>query len=368
MSAMPVILLVDDEPHVRAGLRTVLRRRRRDWGVLEAEGPDAAEALLDVAAADAVITDITMPGRDGLDLLRSLRARPDTADLPVVVLTGLATPDLKRRCLELGATDFLDKPADPDELVARMDNMLRLKAYQDAMKAQNAALERMVEARTAQLREANLELIWRLAHAAEARDNDTGQHVLRVGLYSRAVGAALGLGEPILNLLQHAALLHDVGKIAVPDAVLNKPGLLTPDERRIIERHCGQGHDILTRTTPSLLPLSGLGTDAAENPFLRMASNIALCHHERWDGSGYPHGLAGEDIPLEARIVAVADVFDALTSDRVYRDAVVLDEALDTMAQCRGHHFDPAVYDAFADSRVEILAIHACHADAVITL
>lgn len=363
MTDRPCILLVDDEPHVRDGLRTILARRRRAWRVLDAEGPDAAEAELARSRVDAVITDITMPRRDGLDLLASIRAEPRTRDIPVVVLTGLSSHDLKRRCLELGATDFLNKPADPDELVARMDNMLRLKSYQDDMKDRNRELERIVEARTAELRRANLEIIWRLARAAETRDTDTGQHVLRVGLYSRAIGEALGLEPTRLTVLQHAAMLHDVGKIGIPDRILNKPGSFTASERAAMEEHCRLGHALLTTDDPLRgLDVGGTYGDGS-NPFLEAAAAIALNHHERWDGTGYPDGLAGDAIPLEARITAVADVFDALAADRVYRAAMPIPRALAILEEGRGSHFDPAVLDAFHARLDEILELHARYAD-----
>lgn len=363
MSERPTILLVDDEPHVLEGLRTILARRRRDWIVLDAESPDAAEAVLARTRVDAVISDITMPRRNGLELLASIRAEQTTQDIPVVVLTGLSSHELKRRCLELGATDFLNKPADPDELVARMDNMLRLKAYQDAMKHRNRELERDVEARTAQLREANVEIIWRLARAAEMRDADTGLHVLRVGLYCRTIGEGLGLDPSRLTVLQHAALLHDVGKIGIPDSILNKPGALTGAECAAMEEHCHLGHAILTSDNPMRAMGGGGGPESDLNPFLQAAAAIALHHHERWDGCGYPYGLAGEDIPLEARITAVADVFDALTADRVYRAAMPVGKALDIMAAQREHHFDPAVLDAFHAGLETILSLHDRYAD-----
>ncbi|MEI8191388.1 MAG: HD domain-containing phosphohydrolase, partial [candidate division NC10 bacterium] len=323
---------------------------------------DAGQALQELQRADfdTVVCDVRMPGTSGLELLQTLRRTDRTRDLPVIMLTGVEDRDVRRQALDLGATDLLNKPADQDELIARIRSALRLKSYQDNLKAQNEILEATVLKRTAELVHSRMDIIWRLGKAAEYRDEDTGNHVARVGCYCRVIAETLGLPKGRVEMIFLASPLHDIGKIGIPDHVLLKPETLTPREWSIMQRHCEIGARILQQQSKAmdayeawsgkgLRPLNPENT-APHNPLLEMASMIALYHHERWDGLGYPTGLQGTAIPLEARIVAIADSYDALLSDRPYRAGFPEDVVLRTIRESAGHHFDPDVYVAFAKS------------------
>jgi putative two-component system response regulator len=356
----PRILIVDDEPHVLDAVRRVLRPEHEAWDLAFATTADQALAELRGGDFHVAICDVRMPGKDGLELLAELRAEGPTRDLPVVMLTGANEPDLKRRALDLGATDLLTKPADPEELIARIRSMLRLKAYQDDLKAQNEILEKAVRHRTAELTYSRTDIIWRLGKAAECRDEDTANHVVRVGCCCRVLAEALGLGTPHVEMIFLASPLHDIGKIGIPDHILLKPEALTPQEWTVMKRHCEIGARILaqqSKVMSAFLAWRGASESVGagmHNPLLETASAIALSHHERWDGLGYPSGLHGAQIPLEARICAIADSYDALLSERPYRSAFPEDVVLRTIREGAGHHFDPEVSAAFAES-IELL-------------
>jgi putative two-component system response regulator len=288
----------------------------------------------------------------------------------VIVLTAIADRPTRCQVLAEGATDFLTKPIDPAELGPRVSNILAVKGYQDRLLRYNHDLEKAVRERTTQLEQAYRQVALCLATAAEYRDNDTGLHVIRVGRYARLIGEELGIVNDHADLLEDAAQLHDVGKIGVPDAILLKPGRLSTEEFEVLKKHCNFGDRILrTEAAEPNRPLQrtvradGSTCRLASSPLLAMASRIALSHHEWWDGSGYPRGLAGEEIPLEGRITAVADVFDALSSKRCYKDAFPLDECFEIMQQERGTHFDPAVFDAFTACREALLEVRLRYAD-----
>jgi putative two-component system response regulator len=279
-----------------------------------------------------------------------------------LVLTASDDRKTKLRALELGATDFLAKPADPSELIPRVRNCLVVKAHQDHLRHYAQELEREVSKRTAQLEASTNYVIYCLARAAEFRDDETGRHVLRVGRYAGIIARQLGWSESQAVVLEQAAQLHDVGKIGIPDAVLLKPGKLTPEEFEIVRKHCGFGKKIFEPMTAdewhqwqyhAELGRRIIGDTTA--PVLQMAARIALTHHERWDGSGYPLGLASLDIPIEGRITAVADVFDALSTSRSYKPAFPLDRCFSILEDGRGSHFDPEVLDAFFAARGEVL-------------
>ncbi|OQX18011.1 MAG: hypothetical protein BWK76_08890 [Desulfobulbaceae bacterium A2] len=343
------LLFVDDEPLILRVIERLLRQRQAPWHCLFASGVDEALAILAREPVDAVISDIMMPGRDGFDLLSSLRNDPKFQDLPVVILTGLNDPGLKSRALDLGATDLLNKPMEPDDLMSRLRSVLRLKRCQDDIKRQNAQLESLVRQRTAALAATRLDIIWRLGKAAEFRSEETGNHVIRVGYYSKLLAERLGLPRDEVETIFHTSPLHDLGKIGIPDRILLKPAALDPEEWALMQSHCTIGQDLLSQQAS--LPFGdddlGLVLRQEHNPFLVLAAAIAGGHHERWDGNGYPAGLRGEAIPLAARIVAVSDVFDALGSRRVYKKSFAADEVLDIMRQYNGTHFDPAVFAAF---------------------
>jgi putative two-component system response regulator len=363
------LMVVDDEP---TNVKLVQR-------FLELEGysrfvttTDARRAV-DMAREerpDCILLDLMMPHVSGLEILDQLRADEELTHIPVIFLTAVTDGATRRDALERGATDFLNKPIDPYELTPRVANVVAAKAYQDQIIDHSRDLEAAVRARTVELERAHREVAYCLARAAEYRDNDTGFHVLRVGRYARLIGEELGMSAAELDVLEHAAQLHDVGKIGVPDAVLLKPDRLTEEEFSLMKKHCGFGKRILRQCSSdeelALRHHSEVGAkilDGAASPLLVMARRIALSHHEWWDGSGYPLGLRGDDIPLEGRVTAIADVFDALSSKRCYKDAMPVDQCFEIMTRERGTHFDPAVFDAFMRRREEIVSIQLRYAD-----
>ncbi|GJD80047.1 two-component system response regulator [Methylobacterium gregans] len=291
-----------------------------------------AFALARAPEIGVFITDYEMPGMNGLEVIRAVRRIPGLASLPIVMVTSYDQRSLRREALEAGATDFLGKPADPVEIRARVSNLLALARAHMAERDHAAELAREVAAAVALVEEREREIVSTLMRAAENRDTDTGDHIARVSAYVGLIAEALGLPPAERRQLCLAATMHDVGKIGVPDAILLKPGLLTAEERREMEGHAERGWRIL---------------GGSASPVMRLAAEIALSHHERWDGTGYPHRLAGEAIPLSGRIVAVADVFDALTTERPYKQAWPPERARQHLVDAAGQHFDPAIVVAF---------------------
>jgi putative two-component system response regulator len=350
----PHILFVDDELAVLQSMVRFVRRRQPEWQTQYATSVDEALIKLKSASFDAVISDIKMPGRDGFDLLRSLHSDEHTQDIPVVMVTGLSDHELKRKALELGATDLLIKPVDADELLARISSVLQLKAYQDEIKSQNKVLEQKVYERTLELENSRVDLIWRMGKAGEYRDSETGNHVIRVGYYSRIIAEAMGMDRTFVGLLFLTSPLHDIGKIGIPDSILLKAGRLSEGEWGIMKQHCQIGAELLGNRKERFPFESSYLSESSEqkvvscaNPFLEMASTIAFSHHERWQGTGYPNGLKHNNIPLVARIVLLADIYDALFSERPYKPAYGEEEVLSIMAIMANEHFDPEVYLAF---------------------
>ncbi len=326
---------------------------------------DSTDALATIyrETPDLVLLDLMMPDVSGLDILEALRSDEEMKHLPIVILTGTESSELRKRALNLGATDFLTKPVDVDELIPRVRNTLTIKSYQDD-------LERSVLERTKQLEASRLDLIHRLAKAAEYRDNETGRHVIRVGRYAGIIASQIGLPAQRVEMIEQAAVLHDLGKIGIPDAILHKPGKLSPQEFETVRKHCSIGQQICEsmdtdefflfsrHTLVGSEIMNGCGT-----PLLDLAGLIALTHHERWDGKGYPLGLSGEDIPIEGRITAVADVFDALSSKRPYKDAFPVDKCFRILEDGRGTQFDPVMLDAFFARKAEIVQTQIKYAD-----
>ncbi len=311
-----------------------------------------------------------MPQMSGMEILKAIRAEPGIAMTPVVILTASSGDQTKLDALQSGANDLLSKPVHGGELAARIRNVLSVKAYQDALRRHSESLEDAVRRRTAELVASRLDVIQCLARAAEFRDDDTGADVRRVGRYAGILGQQMGLPSAVLEILEPAAQLHDVGKIGVPDAILLKPGKLAPEEFRLMQKHCGWGKRIVECVPDDDAKLirrhAEFGAkilDTGRSPILEMAKRIALTHHERWDGSGYPLGLSGEDIPLEGRITAVADVFDALSSRRRYKPAFPLTKCFEILEEGRSTHFDPAVLDAFFACRDQIVEVQIALAD-----
>ena len=312
---------------------------------------------------DLVLLDIMMPQVSGLDILQAIRSDAQFAHLPVLILTAATDRNLKIRALELGATDFLNKPIDVQDLIPRVHNALLMKAYRDD-------LELKVQQRTEQLQHAQEEVVHCLARAAEYRDNETGRHVIRVSRYVEIIARELGLPTSRVALIKQASTLHDMGKVGIPDAVLLKPGKLTNDEFSLMQRHCEYGADICSHSVdggnslPKEHALMGVRLmESCTSPLLKMATRIAATHHEKWDGSGYPNGLCGEEIPIEGRITAVADVFDALSSKRPYKDAFPAEKCIAILKEGRGQHFDPQLVDLFFNRMDEVLEIRDQFAD-----
>ena len=281
---------------------------------------------------DLVLLDLHMPGLSGLDVLAQLRADPRPGFIPVLMLTADASAEAKVRALSTGANDFLTKPFDRVEVQLRIANLLQIRHLHLELQEQNLHLEQKVADRTREVAAAKDEILARLAMAAEFRDDQTGEHTQRVGLTAALVAENLGLPPEEIRLIRSAAPLHDVGKIGIPDSVLLKPGPLDAREREMMRRHTEIGARLVSRS---------------DTATLKMAEQIAATHHEHWDGEGYGSGLSGEDIPICGRIVAVTDVFDALTHERPYKEAWPVDAALDEIRSQRGKQFDPAVVDAF---------------------
>ena len=326
-------------------------------------------SLVEEQRPDLLLLDIIMPHVSGLDILRTLRADSRWVNLPVVILTAANDQATKRR-LQFSASDFLSKPVDPIELMPRIRNVVLVKKHFDYLQQHANELEEQVLERTAELAQSRREITQCLARAAEYRDNDTGKHVVRVGRYTRLIAQSLGIDPEYLDIFEQAAQLHDIGKIAVPDSILLKRDKLTPEEFEIVSRHTTVGQQILEKLPDEELKEFRDHTTRgasllkqSESPILLLASKISLSHHEAWDGTGYPNHLAGEAIPLEGRIVAVADVFDALSSERPYKRAFPIEECFQIIEESRGTQFDPAVLDAFNRCRQDILFTYVQYAD-----
>ncbi|MYM66680.1 response regulator [Pseudoduganella sp. FT55W] len=305
---------------------------------------DAAAALAwcGQRVPDLVVVDYMMPGMDGIEFLRHFRALPAMREVPVVMVTADTEVAVRHQALRLGANDFLTKPVNSIEFNARIGNLLALRQAQLQLAERADSLAEAVRRATAAILAREHEAIHRLSRAAEFRDNDTGSHLLRMAAYARLIASRLGLDDTECDLICDAAPMHDIGKVGIPDAVLLKPGPLTPEERAIMQRHPQIGADILADS---------------ESPLLQAGAVIAISHHERFDGGGYPHGLSGHAIPLYGRIVAVADVFDALTTARPYKTGWELGRAIAYLQEQRGGHFDPACVDALLADTDAVLAI-----------
>ncbi len=357
------ILILDDEI---ANVR-VLKRYLSGVGyadIVTTTDSSTAMAMIEREKPDLLLLDIMMPEVSGIDILRMLRDNRRYRHLPVLVVTANTDLETKRVCLELGATDFLHKPVDPLDLLPRVRNTLVTKSFQDQLAGYAQQLEKRVAQRTRELEASRKQVVHCLARAAEYRDTETGNHVIRVGKYAGVIAKQLGLSDDEVSNIEMAAQLHDVGKIAIPDAILHKPGKLDPDEFDIIKRHSAVGHAIVRPHAPEdadrlkqHVIAGGQLLIVQSSPLLRLAASIALSHHERWDGAGYPLGLQGEDIPLEARITSVADVFDALSSVRPYKGAMPREKCFQILEEGRATQFDPRVLDAFftqSDAIVQI--------------
>ena len=357
------ILIVDDAP---ANVRLLEKLLEADGytNIVSTTDPTTVLRLCAQKEPDLIITDLRMPLVDGFELLTRIRETfADGGYLPVLVLTADGDDAAKEKSLKLGANDFLTKPFNRTEVLLRVKNLLETRALHQELRDYNQDLEAKVKDRTArlwnavtqleltekQVRLSQQETVTRLSIAAEFRDDETARHIRRMSHYCGLLAERVGMDHKRADLLRIASEMHDVGKIGIPDHILLKPGRLTPDERTIIEQHPDIGYRILRDS---------------ESELLRVAATVALSHHERVDGRGYPNGLKGDEIRLEARIASIADVFDALTTDRVYRDAMELGRALEIMKEGRGTQFDPEVLDLFFESLDDILEIKRVNDDA----
>lgn len=335
------ILIIDDEAANLKLLDKMLAAQGYLQRILVQDARASVERYQE-SRPDLILLDLNMPHMDGYAVIEALRALNDPLLPPIVVLTAQHGREFLLKALEAGARDYLTKPFDRSELLMRVRNLLEVQRAQRLLHDQASTLENLVRARTRELHETRLSIIRRLGRAAEYRDNETGQHILRMSHYSALLAEHLGWDKPAVDLMLNASPMHDVGKIGIPDAILLKPGRLTPEEFKIIKRHPSIGGELLA------------GDDS---PLMRMARDIALYHHEKWNGEGYPHGLRGEAIPQAARIVTVADVFDALTSSRPYKRGWPIEDAIRFIREGAGSHFDPEIVECFLAHTDAILAI-----------
>jgi len=335
------ILVVDDEESNVRLIKNVLETK--DYEKIIAV-TDSRE-VLDVCKEnhiDLILLDINMPYMDGYEVMDQLQDYYQALMPPVLVLTAQASTEFKKKAFDRGARDYVTKPFSIDEILSRVKNLLQVQLMHEQLENQNHMLELKVKERTQEIFQTRLEVVRRLGRAAEYRDNETGLHIVRMSKISMLLGQACGMGDYQANLLLNASPMHDIGKIGIPDHILLKPGKLDAEEWGIMKTHAEIGANIL----------SGGGSD-----LLDMASEIAMTHHEKWDGSGYPSNLEGEAIPLSGRISAVADVFDALTSERPYKKAWAVEDAVEFMAKQSNKHFDPMLIKYFNDLLPDIMNV-----------
>ena len=354
------ILVVDDMPDNLTLIAGLLR------GLYRVVAANNGEKAIAIASGehppDLILLDIMMPGLSGYDVCQRLKAQPATRDIPIIFLTAMTGTEDETKGLEMGAVDFITKPVNPPVVLARVATQLQVKAAADFLKDQNAYLEAEVKRRGQALAAIQDVTILAMASLAETRDNDTGNHIRRTQHYVRLLARHLQshprfrdfLNDETIDLLFKSAPLHDIGKVGIPDRILLKPGRLTPEEFEIMKTHCQLGRDAIEHAEEQL---------EVQVSFLHYAKEIAYSHQEKWDGSGYPQGLAGDAIPISARLMAVADVYDALISRRVYKEGMPHAQAIAIICQGRGQHFDPDMVDAFVTLSDQFQAIAQRYTD-----
>lgn len=334
---MPLVLILDQDAQRAADLSALVLAIDPHLTVEVFQKAEAALAWLRWHSADMIIADSRLPAIEDQVLIRCVRALPQGAELPLLMLTGRDDHPARQRVLEAGATDYLSKPLDRHECLARCRNLLTQRSQARIIQERARWLEKRVADATAEIRVREHETLLRLAKAGEYRDEETGNHIIRMAKYSRLIAEEMGLSREECDCIELAAPMHDIGKIGVPDHILLKPARLTAEEMDIMKTHARIGYEIL-KDSPS--------------QYLQMGAIIALHHHEKFNGTGYPHGLAGEEIPLPARIVAIADAYDALTSERPYKAVWTSQQAVHYLNAQRGMHFDPRCLEAF-NARLE---------------
>ena len=362
--ALPVVLVVDDTPDNLALMAELLKER---YSIKVAtNGERALKIAQTQPAPDLVLLDIMMPGMDGYELCRQLKSHEATRDIPVIFLTARTDTEDERKGFALGAVDYITKPVSPPILLARVQTHLALKATADFLRDKSAYLEREVALRTLEVQAIQDVTIMAMASLAETRDDETGNHIRRTQLYVKALAERLRtqppfdalLNDRMVELLYKSAPLHDIGKIGIPDRILLKPGRLTEEEFRSVQRHAALGRKAIEGAERRL---------GMRVPFLRVAKEMAHSHHEHWDGNGYPEGLAGDAIPLSGRLMALADVYDALVHARIYRpEPFSHEQACMVLLKGRGTQFDPAVMDAFIEIADDFAQIARNYPDGVI--
>ncbi|WP_423708575.1 HD domain-containing phosphohydrolase [Undibacterium sp. WLX3042] len=345
---MEMNVLVLDDAQINVTLLCLLLKKIDKCKSVSFSEPEAALAWCTSNVPDLIMVDYMMPDMNGIEFIRRFRELDGCHDIPVLMITANNELELRYQALDAGVNDFLIKPIDKIEFLARTRNMLALRKSQRFLEDKAIWLDESVKKATAEILERERETIFRLSKAAESRDPETGAHIVRMANYSKIIAEQLGLSAADQQLILETAPMHDVGKVGIPDSILLKPGKLTADEFSVMKQHTRLGYEILAGSSSNLL------TAGAE---------IALAHHEKFDGSGYPNGLAGENIPLFARIVAVADVFDALTSERPYKKAWDNELALAHLREGAGKHFDPLCVDAFFAGWDKILEIKNLYQD-----
>lgn len=354
------ILVVDDTPNNLALMSGLLKNQYK------VKIANNGEKALRIAQADPlpdlILLDIMMPGLSGYDVIRELKAHPPTREIPVMFITAMSETEDERLGLELGAVDYITKPISPPILLARVETHLKIKRAADFLRDQNAFLEDEVNRRTREIQAIQDVTILAMASLAETRDNETGNHIRRTQHYVRLLANRLKthprfgyfLSDKTIELLFKSAPLHDIGKVGIPDHILLKPGRFTPEEFEIMKTHTTLGRDAILAAEKHL---------GMEVSFLDLAKEIAYYHQEKWDGSGYPTGASGDQIPISARLMAVADVYDALISRRPYKEGMPHEQAVEIMRQGRGSHFDPDVLDAFLALREDFRTVALTYAD-----
>ncbi|AGF79975.1 CheY-like receiver and HD-GYP domain-containing response regulator [Desulfocapsa sulfexigens DSM 10523] len=334
------ILLVDDIP---ANIKILVGALRDNYRLVVAtSGFDAIAAAIE-KKPDLILLDVMMPGMDGYEVCKRLKSKRETADIPIIFVTAMNEERDETRGFLLGAVDYIVKPVNPVIVKARVQTHIALRMTQRELQRHRDELEEIILERTRELRETQIEITNRLVQAAEYHDHQTSRHITRMAHYCVILGRAHGMPEHELTLLFHASAMHDIGKLGISDAILHKKGTLTPDEFDEMKRHTLIGADLL------------FGSD---NELMNMAHLIALTHHEKWDGTGFPLGLQKEEIPFPGRIAALCDVFDALSSKRPYKDAWPLSEAKKVIIEQKGVHFDPYVVELFLDNYEKVEEVY----------
>ncbi|MDB5795737.1 MAG: chemotaxis protein CheY [Noviherbaspirillum sp.] len=339
------ILVVDDEPQNLRLMQAMLKLE--GYSIQTAGSGEEALALIAETPPDLILLDVMMPGMSGYQVVRKLKTESATMAIPVILVSAIDDRRSELAGLHAGAEDYLTKPVDRFELTIRVRNLLRLKEYNDFLDSHNRLLKQQVRRRTVNLRDSYLETIFALTRASKHKDEETGAHVQRISYYCKELAETLGMESLFVDNIFYSSPMHDIGKIAIPDHILVKPGKHTSEETEIMRQHCFLGAEILGSST---------------SPYLAMGAEIALNHHEYWDGSGYPNGIKGDAIPLSARIMAICDVYDALRSRRPYKPPFEHEKAVQIISKGDGRtkpeHFDPAVLNVFTQRAEHLREIY----------